>query len=369
MMDEDTQLEYRTTRLFYNLGYFTRRRVPLKSYFFPEKSDITDLDVYGIKWDLDLTPKVVIGMCTKTKKHAAPANRILWLRGLKEFLGASQTYLVMPRITPKFKTFANENSVIPLDHERFSELEEQLKISGWEGFFALDNLTRHMKNWDSVKKEAKTETRHHYWFLVSHFWTMPNNIRIKRIITHAQDLIGHVSLDKPLHQWLLIESIILFSVALMGFCNELSPLSEGDRKKYVHVKMIEGIGTLEDQEKVLKTVRALVGSILEDYKLEMPSGLLSEIKIPPPSYTPQLTELLMRLLDKSSLSVEVPRFLDYWLYEYALRGKTVDQNRLLSIFKLNQEDMDILAKLSKNVARFLDTKSDQHEFLKPLLSY
>jgi len=85
-MDEATQLVYRTTRLFCNLGYFTRRRVPLKSYFFPEKSDITDLDVYGIKWDLDLTPKVVIGMCTKTKKHATPANRILWLRGLKDFL-------------------------------------------------------------------------------------------------------------------------------------------------------------------------------------------------------------------------------------------------------------------------------------------
>ena len=168
MMEEDIQLEYRTTRLFYNLGYFARRRVPLKSYFFPEKSDITDIDVYGIKWDLDLAPKVVVGMCTttKSKKHMDPANRILWLRGLKDFLGVSQTYLVMPRITPKFKTFAAINGVIPLDYERFNELEKQLNISDWQGFYALDNFARHVEYWHAVEKERKSEIKQHYCCLL-----------------------------------------------------------------------------------------------------------------------------------------------------------------------------------------------------------
>lgn len=371
MIDDGTRLEYKTTRLFFNLGYFTRRRVPLKSFFFPERSDITDIDIYGIKWDLDLTPKIVMGMCTtsKSKQHAAPANRILWLRGLKEFLGASQTYLVMPRITSKFKTFAIQNGVIPLDDRRFTELEKQLKISNWGGSYALDNFPRHIEYWNTTKSETNARIRHHYWFLVSDFWTMANNIKIKRVITHVEDLLKQISTKKPYHQWLLVESIILFSVALMGFCYDLSPLSETNRKKYVNVKMIEGIGTIEDQEKILKTVRALVGSILEEHNLKLPSGLLGEIKIPPPIYTEKLIELLERLLDKPYLSIHIPRFLDYWLYESAIRQSTIDQDRLLTIFKLSSEEMDILAKLSKNIVRFLDPKADQHEYLKPLLSY
>ena len=370
-MDEDIRLEYRTTRLFYNLGYFARRRVPLKSYFYPESSDITDIDVYGIRWDMDLTSKLVLGMCTKTKskKHVAPANRIIWLKGLKDFLGASQTYLVMPRITPKFKTFATDNDVVPLDCERLEEMEKQLKISEWQGSYALDNFPKHMEYWSATKKEPNAKTRHHYWFLVSDFWAMSNNIRIKRSLTHVQNLLERVPLEEEYYRWLLIESIVLFSVALIGFCQELSPFSETDRAKYVKIKMIEGIGTIEDQEKILKTIRALVGSIFEEYSLEIPSGLLGDIKIPPPSYTPQLTELLVRLLDKPYFSIHVPRLLDYWLYENAIRQNTVTQDSLSSIFKLKPEEIAVLVKLSKNIVRFLDTRADQHEFLEQLLSY
>jgi len=275
----------------------------------------------------------------------------------------------MPRITSKFKTFATDNDVIPLDYERLEEMEKQLKISEWQGFYALDNFPRHLDFWNTTKKEPNTKIRHHYWFLVSDFWTMSNNIRIKRTITHVQNLLERVSLEGNYYRWLLIESIVLFSVALICFCHELSPFSETDRAKYVNVKMIEGIGTIEDQKKILKTIRALVGSIFDEHNLETPSGLLSEIKIPAPSYTPQLTELLMRLLDKPHFSIHVPRLLDYWLYENTIRQKAVTQDILSSIFKLNSEEIAILVKLSKNIIRFLDTRVDQHEFLEQLLSY
>ncbi len=371
MTDEAIELEIRTVRLLFHLGYFSRQRVALKSYFHPERVDVTDIDAYGIKWDIDFSPRIVVSQCRTghAKSQEKPANSILWLRGLKELMKASDAYLVMPSIPQRLKTFAHTNGLVPLDYPRLEELEKQLGISQGFGSFDSNAFQRRVDVWNEISKDPSRQFSSIYWFLVSDFWSMPNNIRIKRCIAYYEQLVKYGHLDRFPIQWLIFETVILFSVALLNFCHEVFAMSSQDRKKYVEVKMIEGLGTVEDEDKVLQYANALAASIVEEKTGQKVKLETSGMKMLAPSYTPMLIEIVERVVDKSELSINIPRLLDAFLYEFVLIKKTVDRNLLLKLFAMDAEKLELLVKLTKNTVRFLDREADSRPIFALLLTF
>lgn len=354
-MDEGKLLEYRVARLLFRMGYFTRSSLPLKSYFYPEQVDITDIDVYAVKFDNDFKEHKILADCksgtSSKQKETKPSNRVLWLSGLIKFLGASRGYFIKPQISDKFKDFALKNGITPLDYTRLEELENQFNLKeDWRGSYSIENFEKEINSYNHIKK-SRGDMNQLYWFLKMDFWILPSNIQIKQIVDRYQDLSIKCSFEEPHEIWLLGESTILLSIAILRFCQELFSLTEKQRNNWINIRMIEGLGTIEQQEKLLFLSRKYAASIIEQYTGKKIDIKEDEVKIPPPEYTSNLIDIFSRLLDETEISIYISRFLDFFIYEYVISKKDVNKDELKSIFPV---DLDMLAKLSKNIIKFLE---------------
>lgn len=370
-MTDGYELEYRTTRLLYRLGYFSRRGVQLKSHFYPETTDITDIDSFGIKWNRDLSSSRAIAMCTteKEKKRRGTSNRILILRGLMDLMNAPYAYLVMERFSPRLRSFSALNGIVPISNERLYELEKNMGLD--KHFSSNDpNLLKKLRGfWDDLKDDGQSEMKRFYWFLISDFWFQDPNLCIKKLIYHVETLNRRLQLEKDFEKWMLVESIILMSVALLNFAFDVSCQPISARENYIETKMIEGISTIEDQERIRRAVYSVVSAKVKEITGKDIAISNDDIKIPPPDYTSRLAELVSRFIKHSHLAAEVPRFMDLYLYETVVWGRSIDVIDMQENLNLSEIELDFVAKLGKNVIMLLDPRYQEHDFLQSFLDY
>jgi hypothetical protein len=368
-MDEGTQLEYRIDRLFFHNNYFSRRSIPLKNYFYPDDIDITDIDVLGIRYSVDFSMNRIIADCKSNislkSRDAKPANRILWLSGLKNFLNCDLAYFCKPEIKKVMKDFALKNEIVPIDYKKLEELEDKFNIKDvWEGSYDTSNYSKLVSHYNNIK--ISKDLSQVYWFLRMEFWVSPSNLQIKRCVNYASSSFKDKEITMPYEKYLLGESYILSSLALLNICKDTYPYTQSEREMWITNKMIEGIGTIEQQEKFLKLMRSYTQAKVEELTQQKVSITREEFKMIPPDYTKDLIELVNRFIDKAEYSIEVPRFLDFFIYEYILNSKEIDNDRLSSLFKT---DVDIVAKLSKNLIKFVDPLAQERKMNTKLLEY
>jgi hypothetical protein len=368
-MNEGVLLEYRLSRLFFYNDYFSRRSLPLKNYFYPDSVDITDIDVLGIKYDIDFSKKKIFADCKSniisSNKDAKPANRILWSSGLKNFLKCDYAYFCKPRIGERMKDFALKNDILPIDYIKLEELEKRFNISDkWEGSYNKSKYSDLLSYYKDIKKNKRLNKL--YWFLRLEFWTLPSHFQIKKCINHLYDCFKERNITSNYKKYLLCELYCLSSIAIINLCSDTYPYTKSERERWITTKMTEGIGTIEQQEKLLKTIKAYTQAKVEELTHQKTIIDFDDFKISPPPYTKNLIELIERFVDKPLYSINVPRFMDYFLYQYILYNKKPNRNNLEEIFST---DIDMLAKLSKNIIRFVDPIGDERKINSKILNF
>lgn len=369
-MDEGDSLEYRIGRYFFHKGFVTRQSIPLKTFFYPELYDITDIDVFAIKFDNDFNEKIIIADCksgtSPKSKESKPVNRIFWLRGLMTFLNVNQGYFIKPRIPERIKKFALDLKIIPLDYEWLNETESRMSLTNDNrGSYSITNIDQLSSFYQKIRIHPD-RIEFFYWFLRFKFWTLPSNIQIKEIMRGHSILMKKCSFKNDYDIWMLGESTILLSIGLLKFCSELYPLSEKERERRIELRMIEGIGTIEQQNKILDLMRVFAQEkVFETCKKRIQISE-KELTIEPPVYTRQLIELVSRLLEQPDVSIQTPRFLDFFIYEYILHEKEVNLAEIQQIFPQN---LDLIVKQSKNIIKFLEPDIKNNEKFSKLMDF
>lgn len=369
-MDDGDTLEYRMGRYFFHKGFVSRQSIPLKTYFYPELFDITDIDVYAIKFDSDFSEKIIIADCksgTSPKaKESKPLNRLFWVRGLMTFLNINQGYFIKPRIPERIKKFSSELKIVPLDYDWLNETESRMNLSDDNrGSYSIRNPDQLNTYYQKIRAHPD-RIEFYYWFLRFKFWTIPSNIQIKEIMRGHSILSRKCSFTNDYDIWILGESVILLSIALLKFCSELYPLSEKERERRIELKMIEGIGNIEQQNKILDLMRIFAQEkVFETCKKRIQISE-NELTITSPPYTPQLIELISRILEQPEISIQIPRFLDFFIYEYIINEKEVNEAELHQLFPHN---LELIAKQSKNIMKFLDPKIKNNEKFLKLINF
>lgn len=362
-------LEHKMKRLLYHQGFLVRDRISLKSQFYPERVDITDIDVLGVKFLDDLSPHTVICEC-KSGRRARSMDRLLWLKGLSQYISANSCYFARERFTPKVKEFAISLKIVPIDYSKIEGLEKQLGIvDKWLGShdytFFHGRISRYYENISN-----NVDLLRIYWFLKSKFWYSSNVTRVKKLMT-ALDLLT-TSFDKSENavkdaiKWIFVETLILLSVAIVGLCSEIYPLSASEREEYLKAKLISNKLSPDEMYKIMRQVRSLAQSIVKERtgQFIMLGNKLTEIS--PPSFTNDLIDISERVLEYPSISKEVPRFMDTFFYEFTLKNQKVDAGLLEKFFP----DLNMVAKMAKNVAKFACAESSiSNELLKDLISF
>lgn len=346
-VSDGTLLEYRIKKLFFYQGFLSRNHLTLRSYFYPETVDVTDIDVLGVRFSSNFNPEVVICEC-KTGESDGTVDRILWLGGLSRYFAASYSMIIRKNIPAKIKRFAQEAGIVPIDYSRLLELEKNNEVpSAFLGSCDYAHYEpRIPKYYQNVKDDPQLSKI--YWFLRSRYWYTENSGRMKQSITALQMLSKN---PKPeASRWLIYEASVLLSLSLIYLCRELFPLSESERPEYIRNLLTAGVGSPEFSKKVLDATYGLIAAIEKDRTGKTSSIDYSNLRIPPPEYSNTLIDLATRMIQRPTISPHVPRFLDFVCFEFLFKNRKIDVEKVKEVFPLGT---DMIAKLSKNVTKFV----------------
>lgn len=357
-------LEYRVRRLFFYQGFFSRSHLTLKSYFYPESVDVTDIDVLGIRFSTSFNPEVTICEC-KSGESNGIVDRILWLLGLSKYFAASNSLVVRKVIPAKIKHFAQEVGVVPVDYARLAELEKQIEIpSNFSGSCDYEFYEpRIQKYYQNIKDDPQLSKV--YWFLRSRFWYTENSTRMKQAIT-ALEMLSKNPKSESL-RWLIYEATILLSLSLVYLCREIFSFSESERSEYIRNLLTTGVGSPEFSKRVLDATYGIIVAMVKERSGESEKIDYEKLQIPPPDYASALTDLATRMLQRPMTSIQVPRFLDFTCHEFLFKNKKMEQGDIERLFP---SETDMVAKLAKNVAKFVvDKKGIPEEYFSDLMAF
>lgn len=129
--DADLNFKLRFKRILFMMGYYSPIEVMLSQYYedsngTKKRSDLTDLDVLGLKYDAVLNPHKVVCDC-KSGRHVSDANRLFWLRGVCDYFGADLGYFLRPKVDNHARAVATKLGLRVLDERELSDLEKTLQ--------------------------------------------------------------------------------------------------------------------------------------------------------------------------------------------------------------------------------------------------
>lgn len=342
-------LEYQIKRLLFNMGYFCKIGVIIKTLDTNESDDVTDLDVFGIAIQKDFTYKSIWADCKAG--NAKPLERISWINGIKNFVGIEDAIFVKKNVRINTKVFAQKSNIQILDLKELEKFENDYNIDNtlYEGScnykleIYCENIIKKLKidNADSIKKI--------YSFTKIDYWTLNEYTKIKKCITAIKQLKQF--LDYPIKdeeklslKWLLYDVIILFVLATLKICRNTYYFSENDRNKIIADGITSGELSNKKMNEILMTSYKMAHTII---KSEIPnySGSFSIPKINsnPPIYLEKYIDLIRRITSNPLQYNDILRYLDFVLKEYGLKQKDIDSTKIRKYF-INYEDLNISLK-------------------------
>ncbi len=122
-LDEGADLERRVGRVEFAEGALVRLRVPLRVGREAGKDVVTDIDVLAVDLDLRLRPSRSILECKSSHTSGGESDRLFWLAGLQEFVGADRAVLVRQTVSGRGRTIASSLGLHILDMQQLESRE------------------------------------------------------------------------------------------------------------------------------------------------------------------------------------------------------------------------------------------------------
>lgn len=338
MTDSDAFMKLRMSRLLMMNGYFVRRKVPISSYTKgwtkSKRVDITDIDVYGIKWDEHLQPIRVICEC-KSGSDKKPLDRSFWLSGVMSYFEAKKGYLLVVETGSIPQTIGQKLGIAVLDDNLLSTLEQRSLIDTniWVASYSQDTD----KNIEAYRKELSSIMKLQLNYLIYGYWKDSDFAQIKKLIKLGNDISSQLNIYEAF-QWFIIECICLFSCSLLNFCSRVFFTTPKYLDDEISTNLFGGYLLKNERENIL---RDMMTSLQKNNK--------NKLRLDP-EYLGELAELVNRLIQRPREAKMVPLLIDYISYEFLLKNKPFSKEEIENIF--GSLDIYILTKLAKNIVQF-----------------
>jgi hypothetical protein len=312
------------------------------------------------------------------KGDITAATLINFVKALKLFCEMSDISIPWKKITrglPRARETSNDRA--PTVSDKIKSFGESIGVSIWsqelvtikEKLFDNDlagsnNASRYFQrrndNYQIIRNDPKFSRI--YRFQNSDFWFTSPASRLKKIISCIRDCQDIHLGSKERRQTkydLLMESIVLLSVALLDFARTMHVWHGNGLKEQITSAMRSG-----DREDKKELVKAAF-QYFSQSKGHLPINSEELLEIPPPAYTEPLINNIERIFEHPRIAIKVPLFLEIIVYDYIVAEKNLDRLQLEKFFG---SDITLLAKLSKNVISFLERATGfPKEIMEPLL--
>jgi hypothetical protein len=313
-------LEYRIARLHIFSGFFVRRGCPI--YTIAALDRATDLDVLAFRYSEPFRREMIITECKSG--GAAPLDRIFWLTGVRNYMGATQAFLVIKGTKWNIKDFAKESGVQILDLARVAEIEASLKIgeNEWPSVSEKAFFEANMATWN---RALTSEPR--FWEL---YQTLSSEIRFDDAFVGINYLLSQLRLltrqwvkppDQPYFRFLLSESITQLAVFLIRIAEQSFDLGAEDRHGFIRRGL--RYGNLEPRyaERILNSAYNMTRQAVQHYTHKFVDIDKSLFSMPVPPGTNLIIEFVDDLLATYPASLSFPQICDLILFEVFTKRK------------------------------------------------
>ncbi|MBS4842566.1 hypothetical protein [Clostridium sp.] len=350
-----TLLEYRIKRLVFNLGYYPRMGIDLKTSYDDKAEKITDLDVYGIYIHKDFTMKTIWADCKSggVKIH----DRLSWIKGVKGSIQINDVILVAGGVRTSVKQYARKFEIQILDLKVIQKLEDDYGIDSndWRGSWNPDTQNNKVVKLSRINIPTNDIYKRISKFISSDYWVMDNYSKCKKAITALRELSALDSIPMSADEmksvkWGIFELVGMFLLAILNISKEVYYFTDGEKMEIINEGLSSGdIPNQKRAELIDAAFRVAYSSLksqIADFQIpaKMPT-----ISLNPPNYASAFCDLILRITNKPIYFFDILRFIDFTLMEYDLNDKPYDEEALRKIF--NNYDNVIIG--SKTLLHFI----------------
>ena len=309
MAELDLPLKMRIERVFWAAGFYTRANVKLASVAARSASggrvanELTDVDVFGVRFAEDLTPRRIAADC-KSGKNVSPIGRAFWLKGVMDHLDAGRGYVVMARRVPEHQRGAAAKLGITLSQDtdldvleaRYPKLPDRSRIGREDAHRYLEgNLVNVSKSLSRMLEFRDTV----YWYQSP-----------ARAIMHAIVLTQHwsdkIDIKQKFHKALLLDIIGLFSLALLTVAADLLRLGPANLIDDTRNLFFGGQEGISRREELIRGIQEIVTTLSQQSSLPFEDASLFRLD---PPYLAPIAEVLARLIARPIEAAQAPRYL------------------------------------------------------------
>lgn len=350
--EQDLQLKLRIMRFLWYSGYFVRMNVDLSRFDYGVRaSDITDIDVWGVRFQETFNESVIISDC-KSGRRTKNTDRIFWLSGLMKTINSDRGIFYRARINEsEYFSLAQNLNITPISSNRLNELENAYEIESkpFVGSFNESLILKERSIFDSLKEDFESKEINHY--LKYRYWIDSPQRQIKMLIKLLGILKTLKTIEKTDRIFLQVYILSLFSVAILKFSKPILILPTKYTASHIKETIIGNDFEISERKNTLSSVYDFIMSELSVTgkkpsikKEDFMEGIY-------PDYTENLVDLVQRVCLNPVDSIQIPRFLDLLAYEVILSNNYESFSEKMFSYN-NQFEIGKIAKLAKNIIIF-----------------
>ncbi|WP_339129294.1 hypothetical protein WJM95_10335 [Streptomyces sp. f51] len=326
------QLEARVAQLWFWEGFYARYGVNLQRYF-QEPILVTDLDLFAFDFSPHLSLIKHIGEVKSGtgKSTEKPLDRLVWLRGLRELVGADAAELTMAKgITSRIRDLGRSLDVSAQSVQDFERRETnavgKMADLGSHGVSALC-LEKEVR--ETCKSVADLERA--FWFLRGEVLFLDHFLAIKQLIDLLQEISKYWTprlqdAEARAVRWLASEAVSILTLKLVAASSTAVTLNRNDWDALVSERLAEGAVPMHQMRKISDSVDKFVAGILSAAKVapEIRTEAIGAFLPEPPDYAASLAELCWRLKSDAPVARVLPRQMDIFIFERLTHQRYID---------------------------------------------
>lgn len=352
MSEHDLQLKLRAGRWFWSLGSSTLLRVRLTSFEArPKKgkselSDLADLDVLGTEVASDFRLRYRAAEC---KSGRAGAKELFWLRGVIDYYGADEGYLVVQHDEVRRPGVRELASRLDLGVLTFNDFEV-LSTTYADDPMAAERIydPEVVAKVDELLARPPKQLERLSDYTLRFYWQIPQHRNLQLLIANLADAAQHLDPAHPAHRLLFAETVYRYCLSLFAACEAIVKRGYGDVATQLPVYLHGGELGLREANQRLRSLKEVQKLLEGDERLEL-SRAFSET----PPYHAALLDVTERLLRRPSAATAMLRHLQVAMHVGIPAGGSAAE--LLESFD------PVAAKLVNDVAAFLCRASGADE--------
>lgn len=320
-------LEARVQRLFMCQGAFAERGLFLRAARGSAKQ-VTDVDVVAHDYNLNFHHRRIYAEC-KGGRNKSPLDRVVWVRGLKEAIGADHPHLVIDHCDAVTVQFARSLGVEILQEAGIIALESALKIGSdfWPG---RANLAAYAGTEEALKillsRPAKGNVTD--WLQgAAEIWRDASALafsygRLNSLLGTLQALGANLQLSPDGEEVLATDYavaalLVRLSQYVLFAASDTLAMSPPERESYLAERLTAGNLDLEQSRRLLDGAMRMVRAQLQAQGATPPASWDLNHMLVAPAYTKPFVTVVERVIADGDQSRLLPLAMELRLFGFS----------------------------------------------------